>query len=168
MWVVFDKEQNGNWMGWGETIWIKQEIHMSNQITGFTHTIEIGYSFLFGVVLCWRCSIISAAPVAVAYVFCSWQVSHLTGLSFSDCLPVSFLRVGFAALPLGPGDVVLINSPRCTLIKLPVNGHAPSFPPGARQDGSIRKQLGIYGTAVIAEAAAPPFTEGKTSACYII
>lgn len=44
----------------------------------------------------------------------------------------------------GLRDVVLIKSPRCSLIKLPVNGPAPSFPPGALQDGSLRKRLQIY------------------------
>lgn len=55
---------------------------------------------------------------------------------------------GVVSLPLlscGLRDVVLINSPRCTLIKPPLNGPAPSFPPGVLQDGSVRKQLQIYG-----------------------
>lgn len=64
----------------------------------------------------------------------------------STSLPPSWV----SSLACGPRDVVLINSPHCTLIKLPVIGPAPSFPPGAHQDGSIRKQLQIYGTAVTA------------------
>lgn len=53
-----------------------------------------------------------------------------------------------SSLARRPGDVVLINSADCTLIKLPVNGPAPGSPPRVQQDGSLCKQLQIYGTAV--------------------
>lgn len=71
------------------------------------------------------------------------------------------------SLACGPRDVVLINSPDCTLIKLSVNGPAPGFPPGVRQDGSHRKQLQIYGTAVAAARPALPVEpgNGEATAC---
>lgn len=71
------------------------------------------------------------------------------------------------SLACGPRDVVLINSPDCTLIKLSVNGPAPGFPPGVRQDGSHRKQLQIYGAAVAAARPALPVEpgNGEATAC---
>lgn len=86
---------------------------------------------------------------------------HHLSLSFSIASSLSFVYVLlsfssiFSSLPgkrgslaRGPGDVVLINTADCTLIKLSVNGPAPASLPGVRQDGSLCKQLQIYGTAV--------------------
>lgn len=71
------------------------------------------------------------------------------------------------SLACGPRDVVLINSPDCTLIKLSVNGPAPGFPPVVRQDGSHRKQLQIYGTAVAVARPTLPVEpgNGEATAC---
>lgn len=59
---------------------------------------------------------------------------------------------------------MLINSPHCTLIKLPVIGPAPTFPPRAHQDGSVRKQLEIYGAAVTAPRPPPLHTAERRRA----
>lgn len=83
--------------------------------------------------------------------FFSSFVSFLPPFSVSSSLPGNR-----GSLACGPGDVVLINSADCTLIKLSVNGPAPGSPPGVRQDGSIRKQLQIYGTAVAVATPAWP------------
>lgn len=71
--------------------------------------------------------------------YCSLIIHSFSLSLFITIIPsVSFLHVPLTisasllgqlhSLACGPRDVVLINSPHCTPIKLPVNGPAPSFP----------------------------------------